>query len=572
MTQGIEARPAAGRRGAPALATWLCALVCAATVALSALRLRYGVGLGDEATYVAVAYRFALGDVPFVDEHYPAQTGSLFTAPLVKLFDVANGGQAGIVLFTRILYLAFQCGLALVVALQLRSWIGSRLACVVALICVALCPFGIPNLSYNTLSSGFFTLGVFLGLRTLAPRGEAGDRRWLLLAGAAHGFASVALPSYAVVNLAYAGAIAAHLPRGERLRGVLYYAAGGAVAIAAFLPAFLGLDAATLENAWLHLRTAGGWTAKLRTLASQAWFYVPAKAWLAALLATVWLAHRARRGWIVAFGLAALAIFPLFLRRSTSSLWYVAMVAGYGTFFLLLLRRTPLARRLFWCAWAPSMLAALVVTLTSANGIVNSAFGLMPVALCGTAFAVLLHREATAASASRVLKRLDFAFPVLVVVALLGYQRSPFEEDPVEELDTRVAYGPFDGLFTTAEKESYLRSITDDLAAMEAPGRRLLVVYHFPAGYLLTRMRPAASSVWSIACTERMPGECLEGMARDLERWHGPDLVVVRMRAFPTDRAHLFEYPSNELDLILARRFQSVVDRGSYAIFVAKDG
>ena len=98
--------------------------VGAVVVALLIRRLRFGVDLTDEAFYVAMPYRFFVGDQPFVDEILIQQTAALMSYPLVAGFVETTGGTDGIVLFLRQAHLVFSLGIAGVVALgadELRS-------------------------------------------------------------------------------------------------------------------------------------------------------------------------------------------------------------------------------------------------------------------------------------------------------------------------------------------------------------------------------------------------------------------------------------------------------------------
>jgi hypothetical protein len=534
----------------------------------SFFRLLYGVDFMDEATYVAVPYRFCLGDTPFVDEHSPIQTSALLTLPFVKLFYMIRGSAEGLVLFTRVLYLIFCCGVATVVAFGLKPLIGTRTAGLVSLVCVAFCPLGLSNLSYNTLSSGFFTAGLFLGLQHVL---WGRSPRWLFLAGVAHGWAALALPSYVVPNLCYAAALWWLLEPGTRLRGVLSYAAGGVTACAAFTPWLIRFDGETLSNAYSHVHTAEGWMSRVRQFADQAWRFVPIKVELALALGSLWIALKYRRSFVSVTLLSILPLFPLIVGRPTGSTWYVAMLAGCGSLFLLLSWRPSLSKRLLWSVWLPSLCAGAITSLTSANGLVNSGLGLLPIVLVGTSLAVVLAREAADRSASRSLKALDQVFPALVIAVLLGYQRYPFGDDPVSELGTRVNSGPYKGLHTTPEKEGYLNAISDDLSAVRQGHDRILFVDHFPAGYLLTNMRPAVGCIWTIQCTRGGSVEdCMHEMRRDIAKCAGPDLAVFRMRSFPLSRKDLCTFEANDLDLALEKRFQRVVDRGSYTVLVMR--
>ena len=118
---------------------------------LTYLRLYFGVDLIDEAFNVALPYRFALGDKPFVDEWALAQGTGLITAPLVKLYVLARGDTDGLVLFTRHLYFLMNCLMAVLFHRAMRRYdIDSAITAAAAMIYVCFIPFGLPNITYNT--------------------------------------------------------------------------------------------------------------------------------------------------------------------------------------------------------------------------------------------------------------------------------------------------------------------------------------------------------------------------------------------------------------------------------------
>lgn len=92
-------------RSSPRFATVV--VVLCGVFALGALvhRLRFSADLSDEAFSIALPYRFALGDRPFIDEVSTAQTAGLLLLPFVWLFVKLTGGSAGIVLFVRFVHL-----------------------------------------------------------------------------------------------------------------------------------------------------------------------------------------------------------------------------------------------------------------------------------------------------------------------------------------------------------------------------------------------------------------------------------------------------------------------------------
>jgi hypothetical protein len=560
---------------------------CAAVLWLAFVRLRYGVDFVDEGTYIAVPYRFCLGDRPFVDDHSPNQTSAMIVWPLLRLYQAVHGSNEGSVYFARVLYFFFCCGVALVVASALRPWIGARTAALVGLAYVVLCPIGIPSLSYNTMSAGCFTAGLFLGLHVLLwQRGL----RWLFAAGIAHGFAAMAIPSYVIPEACYAFALWTLLAAPNRRRGILLYAAGLATVCAAFLPWLVRFDAETLRNVYFHVRTEEGWWFRVKQFARQFSMFVPFGVGVALVVAlsVLWLAIRRRMDRLAAIVLALLPLFPLVIKRSTTSMWYVTLLAACGTFLLVWTWRRPLSRTLAWGIWGPSSCAGAITSWTSDNGLVNAGHGLVPIALAGAALAVAVVRERTSAAGSEgiggigvigvsgalgasprpVWQHLEIVPPLLMVAVLLGYQRRAFGEDPVATLDTPVLSGPYRGLYTSREKETYLNAISDDLASIARDHERVLFVDHFPAGYLLTEMRPVAACIWTHACTGWSREDCDEEMRRNIERGERPGLAIVRMHSFPLRRDNEWTFEANELDKILESKFRRVLDRPGYTVFV----
>src|ERR1043165_8922516 len=86
-------------------ATPIGAVICVAAIAVLCWRMLHGIDLTDEAFYIALPYRFALGDRPFMDELNIAQTAGLLLYPFVKLYVLIVGDTTGIFLFIRVLYI-----------------------------------------------------------------------------------------------------------------------------------------------------------------------------------------------------------------------------------------------------------------------------------------------------------------------------------------------------------------------------------------------------------------------------------------------------------------------------------
>src|SRR5207247_1718648 len=114
-----------------------------------------------------------------------------------------------------------------------------------------------------------------------------------------------------VPEACYAAALCVLLARPDRVRGVLFYAAGLAAVCAAFSPWLVHFDAETLRNVYYHVRTEMGWLFRLRQFGRQFAVFVPLGAGVALVvsLSLVWLAIRRRTAWL---GAIVLSLLPLF--------------------------------------------------------------------------------------------------------------------------------------------------------------------------------------------------------------------------------------------------------------------
>ncbi len=177
-----------------AVAGAVACLIALITVMSFWTRMRLGVDLTDESFPIALAYRFVLGDRPFLHEFSHVQTSALILWPLVWLYVKLVGSTKGIILFSRCLFVASGTLAGGVVFATLRRHLFWPAALVVSLLCLAYVPFAIASPGYNALGMHLFTLGAFLCLRVAM---HVRFRRAAYLAGLCCGLAVVAYPSYA---------------------------------------------------------------------------------------------------------------------------------------------------------------------------------------------------------------------------------------------------------------------------------------------------------------------------------------------------------------------------------------
>lgn len=533
-------------------------------------RLQFGVDLSDEAWYLAQPYRFALGDRPFVDEVHPTQTAALLTWPLVKAWVTFTGGNSALVLAARVAWLLLSLACAAIVVRTLRQSTGSALALLVALPCIVQVPFGLPTLSYNTWASLALTAGAFLlvapELRGGRSGRRSGERAWLAAAaGCAHAIAIIAIQTYAVSAAACCVAALVIAPRERRLARLLWYAGGAALALAPFVAVLASMSDETRAAFSGRLGGAANAWWKARTVVRQLWIILPNKAWLGALVAAFVLARVLRRPIVAAIALLALAPFLWPSRAWSSSLCLTTLAMLVAPLAYSLGARGAFERALLVGIWAPSLVAAYVAAWTSGNGIINAGFG----ALAGlVATGVLVARAFDHVGRARgrpALAALGLVWPLSIAALFLAQQRTIFLGDTLDVLDARVEQGPFAGLRTTPRIKGFVHALERDLESHVDAGERLLVLHHFPAGYLMSRARPATPSVWQIDCPPKTMEWCTGEMEAAIARFD--PALVLKPKVLPHGTQDEPREPEGDVDRMIERRFRLVLDTPDYALF-----
>lgn len=491
-----------------------CAVALAfVTLAVMGWRILHGIDLSDESFYVAIPARFAMGDKPFVDDLSIAQTAGLFLYPFVKAYHSLIG-TSGIFLFVRALFVIFYAGIGWSVYVLARPHVSRPAALLVATACICFVPYGIPSLSYNTISVGLFSLGLFFSARwLLAEEDPPFWRSAMFWAGFLHGASGF---SYPTLGLSIVAALVTTiaLARGRRLRALVLYGSGGLsfglVALPVMASAGLGQLRAMVYYT-VGAKPSDGFVLDI-IVARLVAFYANHPELLPALVACAIAAFTVRR-WPRPTALA-LVLFPLLARGSAltgymGSLGYVACFGLMGPVLALGLRDRRRARVLGIGVALPSVIGGLVWALSSGNGVIAAGMGLFPSAIVTGLILAILIEEAMAESApsgwSRFRPALALA-PAVLVVTLLQYANAEngyYRDGPKAELTVRIDEGPFWGLYTTPKSAAFLHELSADLRTYRgAPGDRLYC--NVPASYVIADRRPLVAAVWIFASPFRV--------------------------------------------------------------------
>lgn len=555
----------------------LTILVVVAVALATFVRIHFGIDFSDESYYVAMARRFALGDRPLIDELSPHQSAALLPALLLWLRARFVPGTEGLVLYTRLLYF----GLGLLVWRELhrslRSPFGAEVALLAGGLYTAFIPFNVPNLSYNTLGCGFFTLGCFVAAHGVL--GRAG-RRPLFVAGLMQGLAVINYPTLLLPVFVWWGALVLVTGRG-RAAAALATLAGIAVPL---VTVALVLKKPTAEEWHLFLRGATSIKAgesalgKLAAVVKLGWESYPWKPVLLPLVVACLIGARSRwalRAWCAA--LLPLVLLPY--ARGTPVLHANGLVLCLGLVapFLMPGFSRPRERVLVTAVWLPSFVAGVTTAWTSTNAHWNFFVGFFPAAVLACAYLA----EAARAPARQALKGRAPApvggavalLPVLIVLAALvaDQYRSVYRDDPLPRLTEQVRSGAFAGLRTSPGRAAFIRQLSADLAPARGDG---LFYDSFPGGFLLVPGRPAVNTVWVMAHRDN-PNLDRTVFTEYWNRTGRTPAFAVRMLEIPrsTTEVWTLDYlPGDPVDaLITGPGYRLVTARKEYLLFVRNE-
>ena len=205
--------------------------------------------------------------------------------------------------------------------------------------------------------------------------------------------------------------------------------------------------------------------------------------------------------------LPVVAVFPV-----TFSLGYT--IVGFGVMLLGLaglwlgpfLGARPLARRLYVWGMLPALGCACITAYTSSNGFMNAGIGFYPALFATPGLLALALQppegETPDAAGSGRVAALIVPWVLMGVFLLTAlrfgqYQyRTVYHDSQRKFLTERVVAGPFAGLWTRPDNHAFEEDLRADVARYVRPGQRVLFFDNIPGGYLYTKARPAANTLW----------------------------------------------------------------------------
>lgn len=165
---------------------------------------------------------------------------------------------------------------------------------------------------------------------------------------------------------------------------------------------------------------------------------------------------------------------------------YFILVGVYGGLLLALPLRKQYSQGLMFLL---SVWSGFVAAWASSNGLINFAIGGLPAFLITvTAFQSAFNHARLPLFLGSLLSGL-FTLALVYLMITLSWPTA-YSDARLDELSTQISSGPYKGLYTTQQKAASIEFIQGRLKLIDDGVSSVIFMYEFPAGYLMTRMRP----------------------------------------------------------------------------------
>lgn len=509
-------------------------LVIFGMTVLFLLRSAFGFDWSDETYYLALPYRFLLGDHLFVDSWDIHQTSALLMVPLLWLYRAVTGTMDGVILFMRVLYIVCQAAVALLVYRSVLHFFGRRMP---ALLCAVLffsfTPFGINTFSYNSMAYLFTTVSVVL-LFYLYSRPLGLVRAFLVgvFSGVFFALSAISYPFFLLVGPLLAFALwwvrpiirkgihetASRIPMAGFCSGACAVFAVVGIGVLATV-GMNGVFSNVMhlfqdpEHPYTSLWVQTSYffqdqqllvylsllelTLLVLILLSR---FVPVGLDLTPVLeAMVWVLMPL----CLIINVGMVLIRPEAELPLTSKVNYLQACAGLWPLILTAQKPTRRSLVVVLLLYLPSLAMSWAIYVASNNGVTGSSFilSLTVLALVLTIYDYFTATAQDSVKKQRVLKTLWSALAtslmLLAVCNTVMRAQVVYRDAPIVSLRVQLTSGPAQGLYTTSGAAAKYAGIVNDirLAAQRADGR-IMFNELLPFGYLCTESRPAPPSLW----------------------------------------------------------------------------
>lgn len=461
----------------------------------------FGSPLSDEGFPFAIAYRFILGQKPFIDDMSPLLSLGLLVYPLIKLSILLHHGTDKLILFLRHLFLFFSIIMGIYAYFITKRYLTPIVAFLIATMIVVYHHFGINDFHYHALGTLLWAVIIFQFYNFIShDKNPNFDYMLFPFLGIAlffsyPTFVFFLLPLYVVFSfflqkpkLFWYNHIFTLLPISILMVWVIF--------------GYFGVTFGNIKNTinfyldFFHGEGGGAYkiTHALVNLYETYSKYL-VKAFL--LLSVMFLLRK--RKWVVPILLAVSLILPFFNLR-LGHLNFLATLYFFNCFgflgvliFCFFLRHDQFSRRLFYFIWIPAFLAGILTTLSSAELDWNFDIGFFPGIIVGIIFIYrVMQKHCTLHQFNEVSSywatRSIIVYMIMMTIFFQAHFMYAAEYYGLREFKRAKKYtveGPFNGIYLDVPWLSVISTLQHELKAIDTDPSKYIYLGTLSGAYLL---------------------------------------------------------------------------------------
>lgn len=538
-------------------------------------RMFYGVDFTDDIFILTMSLNIIKGQFPFIDEVNLLCLTSLFLTPFYwlwyNLFDVE-----GIVLFSRILFLIAKMSLCYVFYVYFKNLLPKVTIFIVFSLIITVSTYGLPSISYNNLP------GILLAISWIVLFGYMSDekmRKKLYAVGIFGLLAGTSIIMYPPLFVVYALSAVLLISLKKlpfTVKEWIYIFLGGIIPCIYFfgyifyykITIYHFIEAVSHYES-LNLSKKFNFIKMPFSLLKKSWIII-------FLLYAVYLLRKKYTSIsiMLLISLPFLICYRFYSSEIANIPWMYLPWAFLGWVFYLLMPKSSYRHNIFYYIWVPSFIAAMTISAYTSNGTPGTVFGIFPAWIISSIlyidYVFLISQETKYGVSAVALSRYGLIFMIILMnINLLNFYR----DDSFNDLNNRVMSGPYKWISTSSSKINFLETIDKSLQKIEKSGCTIAFYDAFPAGYLLSKCKKCAPTIW-IFHTEDYTHQIEKKWILAYYESKGmlPEYVY-RLKRPINSKNEVYEltYPaSDDYNTLIERKFDIVENNQYYDLFALK--
>lgn len=481
-------------------------------------RIFWGVEISDEMFYIADASLVNNGGVPFVNMWMQTAGAALLYAPLIKVYELINGGMDGIFLFMRAAFCIYRIGIFLLIYFMLRK---GRSSWAITLAAIPLVPFYyslIPMFSYTSVPFSLLLLVSVLLYAGWEKFQEGKGTKLVFICGILMALVTLSYPTL-VIDCCIMLILIAYYFRTQWKKYLLQYVLGGGIT-AIIVTGYLIFKAGTITNLihGLSMMLVGNpYMRILRRMSIKdgcniilQWVKYPSIFLFAGIISIIIVfiikniaVDRKRNINIklastlgISVGIILGLCYSYKLENALISLKSATAVLFIGVIcYRIVCNKNKKLAVAFNVVAIPEIVAILILWKTVIGGISNRYYVVFPMGLLCILYCyyALKFSHETVSIVTAMMMSL-----LCILIGLnfnFGYL---YREDSLGRLDTKIDRGIYKGIYTSEQKANSLVELEEYISENVNKNDKVLFMDCAPMAYLMSDAHYCTPATWEI--------------------------------------------------------------------------